>query len=438
MPINLRKTVLVAVVLLLLAPAIVACGGGSDTSTATSEPTVATSASPAATTAATTATAAPTEPASPAPSEATATTPAAQPTATTGATAEATTSAEVQQAPDGSVYGFNVFSWGNESEKDLNAKTIDMVKGAGFNWVRLHVYWGAIQRGPDWWDPLPVDTVVEQYHAAGVNILVSVSNPPDWAKDPNGEHLIANYADWQNFMFFMADRYKGKVQAWEIWNEQNLASTVGGTVRVEDYANLLQAGYQGVKAADTSALVVFGGLTPTGVNDPSIAIDDVQYLRSFYEYQGGSYAEYFDVMGMHANATNNAPDLMYPDNPGVGDWSQDPSFYYRRVEQLHDVMTEFGDTRPAWITEFGWTTANQAPGYEYGADVTEQDQADYLVRAFEIAHTDWADWCEGLFVWNLNFSAVAEPSDEKFPWSVLNPDFSPRPAWDALRAMPKP
>lgn len=443
MPMNLRKAVLVVGLLLLLVPAIAACGGGDDNdSTATPEPTVVTSASPAATTVAqattepaeaATAASSPTEPAP----AATETASSAESTATTPAATEPASTAPAEQASGDVAYGFNVFAWGNENEADLNAKTIEMVQGAGFNWVRLHFYWGAIQRAPDWWDPLPVDRIVEQYHAAGVNILATVSNAPDWAKDPSGERLIANYADWQNFMFFMADRYQGKVQAWEIWNEQNLASTVGGTVRVEDYAGLLQSGYQGVKAADSAALIVFGGLTPTGVNDPAIAIDDVQYLRSFYEYQGGSYSEYFDVMGMHANATNNAPDLMYPDNPGTGGWSQDPSFYFRRVEQLHDVMTEFGDDRPAWITEFGWTTANEAEGYEYGADVSDQDQADYLTRAFEIARTDWAEWCEGLFVWNLNFSVVTEPSDEKFPWSVLNADFSPRPAYDALRAMPK-
>lgn len=435
MPIDLRRPLVIAALLLLLAPAIAACGGGGDKSTATSAATVATSASPAATTAAATATTAPTQ--AVAAASPTGTAPGAGATATTAPASDPTATAPTQQASGDVAYGFNVFAWGGESEADLNTKTIGMLQGAGFNWVRLHFYWDAIQPGPDWWDPLPIDNIVEQYHAAGVNILASVSNPPDWAKDPSGASLLANYADWQNFMFFMADRYKGKVQAWEIWNEQNLASTFGGTVRVEDYANLLQTGYQGVKGADSAAIVVFGGLTPTGVNDPSVAIDDVQYLRSFYEYQGGAYTEYFDVMGMHANATNNAPDLMYPDNPGTGNWSQDPSFYFRRAEQLHDVMAEFGDTRPAWITEFGWSTANQAAGYEYGADVSEQQQADYLVRAFEIARSDWSEWCDGLFVWNLNFSTVTEPNDEKFPWSVLNPDFSPRPAYDALRTMPK-
>ncbi|MCO5177020.1 MAG: glycoside hydrolase family 5 protein [Thermomicrobiales bacterium] len=438
MSIKLRRAALILFAAMLLIPAIAACGGGGDDPTATAEPTVAEQASPEATEAveeATSTTAA--EPTT----EATATEEAAEatePAAATETTAATSEPVDAPVAPDDVAYGFNVFAWGNETEIQHNDETIALVQDAGFNWVRLHFYWGAIQRAPDWWDPLPIDNIVDQYAAAGVKILATVSNPPDWARDPSGEQLVGNVADWQNFMFFMADRYKGKVQAWEIWNEQNLASTFGGQVDVGEYANLLQAGYQGVKAADSSALVVFGGLTPTGVNDPTIAIDDVEYLREFYEYQGGSYTEYFDVMGMHANATNNGPDLMYPDNPGTGDWSQDGSFYFRRVEQLHDLMTEYGDTRPAWITEFGWTTANQAAGYEYGADVSEDQQAEYLVRAFEIARTDWADWCEGLFVWNLNFSVVTEPDDEKYPWSVINSDFSPRPAYDALRAMPKP
>jgi len=42
-----------------------------------------------------------------------------------------------------------------------------------------------------------------------------------------------------------------------------------------------------------------------------------------------------------------------------------------------------------------------------------------------------------MFVWNLNFAVVVEPSDEKGPWSVLNPDWSPRPSYDALKNMPK-
>jgi hypothetical protein len=99
-------------------------------------------------------------------------------------------------------------------------------------------------------------------------------------------------------------------------------------------------------------------------------------------------------------------------------------------------MLQNHDTRPVWITEFGWTTKNEAKGYEYGADVTPQDQADYLVGAFNLARSKWP-WTTAMFVWNLNFSVVSPPSDEKYPWSVINSDWSPRPSYTALKEMPK-
>ena len=60
------------------------------------------------------------------------------------------------------------------------------------------------------------------------------------------------------------------------------------------------------------------------------------------------------------------------------------------------------------------------------------------VRAFARARTQYP-WVGGMFVWNLNFSALPDipRNDEKPPFSIISPDFSPRPAYNALRAMPK-
>ena len=47
------------------------------------------------------------------------------------------------------------------------------------------------------------------------------------------------------------------------------------------------------------------------------------------------------------------------------------------------------------------------------------------------------DYISHMFVWNLNFQLVVGPEDEKYPFGVLNPDGSARPAYEALAAMPK-
>jgi len=304
--------------------------------------------------------------------------------------------------------------------------------------VRFQLEWQQFERADNQWDPLPIDRIVDEFGAEDVNILLVVAKAPDWALDSTGEQFLADYAQFTELMAFVSQRYAGKVQAWEIWNEQNLAHEVNGNVRVADYFELLKAGFAGVRQGDPEALVVFGGLTPNGVNDSSIAIDDLEYLNQIYQYQQGEVALYFDVMGMHVSSTHNPPDTMWPDNPSDEEgYNDDESFYFRRTEQLWEVMLVNGDSgKPVWITEFGWTTANQAAGYEYGVNNTEDEVAEYLVRSFEIARTEWS-FVTGMFVWTLNWTTLAPPDDEKYPWSAVNDDWSPRPAYEALRDMPK-
>jgi polysaccharide biosynthesis protein PslG len=334
-------------------------------------------------------------------------------------------------------YGFNIAWRADEGGQQYNQWTLQTLDTAGFNWARFQIHWSEIQREPEWLDPLPVDRMIDLYEGSGVRLLVSIIGAPDWARHPENTQLLADWERFADVMAFLADRYRGRVHAWGIWNEQNMAHEMHGFVRVSDYAYLLEAGYRGVKEADPDALVVFGGLTPTGVNDPEVAINDVDYLREFYEFEGGAFREYFDVMGAHLNATNNPPDTSYPDNLGPGEWTEHNSFYFLRGRDLHAVMSDYEDGRQVWVTEFGWTTENQAPGYEYGADVSEEAQAEYLVRAFDVAR-EQMPFITAMFVWNLNFTTLVPPEDEKYPWSVLNADWSPRPAYRALQQMPKP
>lgn len=335
-------------------------------------------------------------------------------------------------------YGFNAFSWYDAASADtMNQKVDDMVKQAGFSWIRMQLQWDQFERAPNAWDPLPIDRIVDRANANGLHIIISVVGPsPAWV-GANG-NIPTNTSSFQTLMQFLANRYKGKVQAWEIWNEENLASNVGGNVSVAPYVGLLKAGYTGVKAGDPGAMVLFGALTPTGVKDPSIAIDDVQYLKQIYAYNNGEVKQYYDALGAHPGSNNNPPDTLWPDNPGPGPgWQNDPSFYFRRIEQLRQVMIDNGQAaKQIWLTEFGWSTKNAAPGYGYGAQNSDADQAAYLVRAFQMGKL-YYPWMGVMAVWNLNYAVVTPPTDEKYPWSVLNSDWSPRPSYTALKNMPK-
>jgi hypothetical protein len=164
----------------------------------------------------------------------------------------------------------------------------------------------------------------------------------------------------------------------------------------------------------------------------------VAYLEQCYGVNNGEVRQYFDILGAHAGSNNNPPEALFPEQPGPGpQWRDHPSFYFRRVEQLRAVMEKFGDgNKQMWLTEFGWTTKNQAKGYEYGEFISEQLQADYLTRAYKLANEKYP-WMGVMLMWNLNYSTIVKLEDEKYPWSIINPDYSPRPAYLALKAMPK-
>ena len=342
-------------------------------------------------------------------------------------------------------YGFNVQLF--YTDKD---RVLEKAKEAGFGWVRQQVAW-TDQQGQNLlfaWGEL--DRVVEAVNRHGLKLILSIAKSPKWAAPKNPGGMPENPLDLGNFMYMMGRHYKGKVAAYEIWNEQNLKGETGGAINAGQYVELLKYGYSGVKYADPDAVVILGALTPTEVNNPDLAIDDVKYLEQMYAYGGGVVKNYYDVLGAHPGSNSNTPDQLWPDNPGSGHcppkyadqegtcWRNKASFYFRRIEQQYAVMAANGEgNKQMWLTEFGWSTFNTANGYEYGQLISPQQQADYLVRAFEKGKNDYP-WMGVMCVWNLNFSTLGlGPEDEKVPWAVLNPDFSPRPAFTALKNMPK-
>jgi hypothetical protein len=79
---------------------------------------------------------------------------------------------------------------------------------------------------------------------------------------------------------------------------------------------------------------------------------------------------------------------------------------------------------------------NPAPGYEYAKNITDDMQATYAVKAFEIAKS--TGYIAGFMYWNLNYcEPLVPPGDEKAGFAVLGPGGAPRPAYNALAAMPK-
>jgi hypothetical protein len=287
-----------------------------------------------------------------------------------------------------------------------------------------------------------LDGAVAAASQAGKKLLFSVVTSPSWARSATGlQGPPDDFNTYANFVEAVADRYCGRVQAIEVWNEQNLDTewTTGRRISAKEYVDLLKLAYTRIKSACPGMIVVSGAPTPTGWNDGIKAIDDAQYLREMYS---NGLKNYCDAVGVHPSGFGKSADDTPEACRARGDTNCHRSnFFSATIRTYHDIMVQNGDgNKKLWATEFGWASieniaAAPTPGYEYAAIHSEADQADYLVRAFQIGKQ--SGYMGVMFVWVLDAGIEQGAQNEQAKFGILRPDGTHRPAYDALARMAK-
>jgi hypothetical protein len=335
-------------------------------------------------------------------------------------------------------YGIQVDPRGNKSGN------IGAIQGLGFRWVKLQMPWKDVEPTAGNYQWGTWDDVIGAYSAAGIKVLLSIPKAPDWARPANTDRSVegppGDYGTFARFLAEVTTRYKGRVQAIEVWNEQNLWYEGGGSpIPPDQYVAMLSAAYQAIKAADPAMIVVSGAPTPAG-DVGGKAIDDVNYLSAMY---AAGLKNVSDAIGAHPSGYNC---------PATADWQTvaDPtatsfrgpfdnrhhSWCFRgTMEGYRNVMVANGDNaKTIWPTEFGWASSSSPPaGYEYARDNTLQEQAQWTVEAYQQAK-QWG-WVGTMFLWNLDYGVTAA-GKELAMWGVLQPG-GPAPIYAALAGMPK-
>lgn len=333
-------------------------------------------------------------------------------------------------------YGVQAFLWWNDA---LRQRDLEFVRMMRFQYVKQIFAWKDIQPVqdlPEVW--IYADEVVAEVEYRGLKLIARLGEPPSWALRVGAlepDEPPFDEAAFGRFCGKLAARYKGKIAGYQVWNEPNLDREWGERVpNAAGYVKLLAPCYRAIKDADPAAIVITAGLAPTGTHSPEVMPDEM-YLREMFR---AGVRDYYDVLGLNAPGYKSPPETD-PATLGEFRWQA-----FRHVEDMRAVMVEHGEGhKQVAILEMGWTTdprdtitgadgASIPNPYRWHA-ITEKQQAEFLIGAYEYAAQHWRPWIS-LMITIYIPDPEWTPENEEFWWALAEtrPTYRLREAYIAL------
>lgn len=342
-------------------------------------------------------------------------------------------------------FGINTFLQ-NESESDKVERSLDMIAEGGFGWIRQEFTWEDIEIHRDnWFVDLrnneirdawsKYDRIVELAEARDLHIIVRLSNPPFWSREAGDERgakappdALSDYGD---YVEAIVSRYRGRIRHFQVWNEPNCCAEWGKqSISPEQYAELLKIASTRAKAANPDALLLTAPLAPTiellevaGQSGAPPALNDFLFLQRMYD---AGAKPYFDVLAVQDYGLWSGPT----------DRRMRPRVInYSRPEYMRDIMIRNDDANKAiWASEIGWNSTPEESGiYPSFGRTPEELRGPYLIEALERQQKEWP-WMGVTTIWFFKQASDEEVEQAQYYFKLVNPDFTPLPAWDSLTA----
>jgi hypothetical protein len=220
------------------------------------------------------------------------------------------------------------------------------------------VTWSELEPEKGQWHFERLDAAIDLAARHHVSVLLTLGLTPGWASSRPAEksgYRLGNAAppvsmtDWDNYIQTVASRYKGRIQAYEIWNEPNLEINFTGSPAV--LADMTKRAARVIRAIDPAALIV------------SASVTGRYGLKWLDDYLSWGAGDVVDVVGYHLYVTPDQPEQMLP-----------LAFDIHRTLATHRL-----DSKPIWDTEAGWAKPR--------VFASDAEAAAFLARAFLL---NWA------------------------------------------------
>lgn len=231
------------------------------------------------------------------------------------------------------------------SEPAAVERDLDAAVWLGARWVRTDVPWVQLSWQPGQTDFSRVDRFVNAARRRGLRVLGVVGTIPDYLRPAgttyrDGPTTDAQIQAFAAFAGQAAQRYRGRIEAWEVWNEPNVRQSWGPRPSLPLYGRLLAQTTRAVAQAAPESVILSGG--PGGATAPGVDVAPTDWIEGLS--RGGF------LTGVEAIAVHPYSDLRRGDGGEMG-----------TLTRLRRTLSSQGAPGLAlWATEVGAPTAGSA------------------------------------------------------------------------------
>ena len=219
----------------------------------------------------------------------------------------------------------------------------------GVAWVRADFRWTWVESKQGHWNFQQFDDYIKNSAEAGRKVLGILDYETEWIY-PEGKTRSYIPPDkvpfFLNYVRALAERYRGKIGAWEIWNEPNNPFFWEGPL--EEFFSLSKLTAQAIREIDPDVPIAAG--STWGV--PLSWLEGMHRMGAF---------DLANVVSFHPYGTDENNSLFFMDQGQV-------------------FMNRLGFRGEYWITEIGYPSGGWYPSH-----TTEDEQAARLVRFYTSA-----------------------------------------------------